>query len=325
MPMDKTKSVKMHCNDLDISTFAKKLSDTVRDKRTLLANMFIEGILCDGANRSVRIHVLKSDGNGRPQVGMLVKEICSSTLDYCIPRKQILAALKDYKDTRSLSKIDALSKEAKVMFTDIGNSGEGGELLLFILTESILMYPQALSKMAIKTSSKMHFHGLDGVYISCSGDANGLRLHYGESKLHKDPGDAIRSAVDSISKMLNDQGFIGESRRDYYLLNTLVDLGSEKLEDALKGFLDPNDQRYRASEVCAVLLAGHNLADYPVVRAGEGMPQLVVDIARKHISVLESAAAKCEIAKFHIDLFLIPFPDVEEFRSSLLKELGLKC
>lgn len=313
------------CAELGLQEFAKRLEDALRDQRTPLANLFAESVLFDGPNRSVRIHVLKSDGNMRPQVGMLVRELCSSTIDYCIPRKQILSAVEYYNATRSMSRVGALRDEANKMFTDLSNSGEGGELLLFILTESILKYPQAISKMSIKTSPRMHFHGLDGVYVSCTAKSNGLRLHYGESKLHSDPGDAIRNAISSIADMLNDEGFLDASRRDYYLLNTLPDLGSKKLEDALIGFLDPKDSRYLAPEVCAVLLAGHSLAGYPTVQLGEQIPQAVLEISSNYLKILESAAKRHKIDMFHIDLFIIPFPDIDLFRSTLLRALGLQC
>ncbi|WP_223252149.1 Hachiman antiphage defense system protein HamA [Paracoccus mutanolyticus] len=47
------------------------------------------------------------------------------------------------------------------MFTDLKSSGEGGELLLYLLTERFLGLPQILCKMSLKTSA--HYHGADGV------------------------------------------------------------------------------------------------------------------------------------------------------------------
>ncbi len=210
------------------------------------------------------------------------------------------------------------------MFTDISNSGEGGELLLFILTESVLGYPQLLSKMALKTSSQMHFHGLDGVYISCKGSPPALKLHFGESKLHKSPAASVKEAIHSIADMLKDEGFMESTRRDYYLLNTQADLGCQDLEDALKGFLDPLDNRFLAPEICAVLLSGHELKDYPEVQNDETLPEKIGIKAKMLVKVLETSAKEKGINNFHIDLFLVPFPDIQAFRDQLLKELSLK-
>jgi len=223
-----------------------------------------------------------------------------------------------------MQRIHALQKEAQKLFTDISNSGEGGELLLFILTESVLGYPQVLSKMALKTSTRMHLHGLDGVYISSLGTPAKLRLHFGESKLHKSPEGSIEKSISSIAAMLKDEGFLESARRDFYLLNTQADLGSQELEDALKGFLDPLDGRFLAPEVCAVLLSGHELKNYPQVRDGETLSEKTTIEAQKLIKVLEKSALKEGISSFHIDMFLVPFPDIQAFRDQLLKEMGLK-
>lgn len=252
-------------SSFDLLDFAKKLATKTRNQGTLLKNLFMTVLLVDADNRSIRLHILKADNNRRPQVGLLVRELCNMILDYCIPRKQMLDAIEHYSKTGSTQRILALGTEAQKLFTDISNSGEGGELLLFILTESVLGYPQVLSKMALKTSSNMHFHGLDGVYISCKGSPAVLRLHFGESKLHKSPSGSVKDATKSIADMLKDEGFLESARRDYYLLNTQADLGCRELEEALKGFLDPLDPRFLAPEVCAVLLSGHELKDYPVV------------------------------------------------------------
>ncbi len=309
---------------LDLADFGNRLEMCIRDEGVSLNNLFRAVILANDDNRSIRLHVLKADGNGRPQVGQLVRCLCAKILDYCFPRKQITQAFEHFNATGSTSRIGALHLEAQKMFTDISNTGEGGELLLFILTESILGYPQALSKMAIKTSSKMHYHGLDGVYVSCKGKPPSLRLHFGESKLHKSPTGSLKEATNSIADMLKDEGFLDSARRDYYLLNTQVDLGDEDLDDALKGFLDPMDCRFFSPEICAVLLSGHELEDYPVVTNDEPLPEQVTKESKRLISVLEKNATKREIDNFHIDLFLVPFPNIQSFRDSLLMELGLK-
>jgi hypothetical protein len=312
-------------SNLELADFAERLAEmTRRDQRVLLKNLFRTELLAEEPRRSIRIHILKADHNARPQVRLLVRELCNIIIDYCIPRKQILQAWDHYKRTGSTQRIVALRTEAKNLFTDISNTGEGGELLLFILTESVLGYPQVISKMALKTSSRMHIHGLDGVYISCKGAPAVLRLHFGESKLHRTPAESVKNATYSIASMLTDEGFIGSARRDYYLLNTHADLGSQKLEEALKGFLDPLDTRFLSPEVCAVLLAGHELTNYPTVIEDEPLPATVLKKGNDLIQVLEKSAAEKKIDSFYIDLFIVPFPDLAGFRDELLKELGLK-
>ena len=309
---------------LDLTDFAERLHSIKRDQRVLLRNLFRTELVAIKSKRSVRLHILKSDQNGRPQVKSLVHELCNTVLEYCIPRNQLIKAYDHFLQTGSAQRIMALRSEAQSLFSDISNTGEGGELLLFILTESVLGYPQALSKMALKTSSRMHVHGLDGVYISCQNDTNLLRLHFGESKLHKDPVGSVKEAASSVASMLSDEGFLESARRDYYLLNTYADLGDLDLEDALKGFLDPLDERFLAPEVCAVLLSGHELENYPTMINEGPLPDEVKNNTNHLIKVLENTAAAMNIDNFHIDLFLVPFPDIQAFRDELLKELGCK-
>jgi hypothetical protein len=106
-------------------------------------------------------------------------------------------------------------------------------------------------------------------------------------------------------------------------LNTQADLGSDELEEALKGFLDPSDPRFLSPEVCAVLLAGHELAEYPSVLEDEPLPETVLKKANNLTKILEKKAREMNIHTFHIDLFLVPFPNIQVFRDLLLKELCL--
>ncbi|NVM22140.1 MAG: hypothetical protein HWN68_10225 [Desulfobacterales bacterium] len=90
------------------------------------------------------------------------------------------------------------------------------------------------------------------------------------------------------------------------------------------GFLDPVDERYLAPKICAVLLAGHDVKDYPAIMGNRPMPPKLVKSATKLINVLSEEATECGIDTFHIDMFLVPFPNIQAFRNALLKELGRK-
>lgn len=73
--------------------------------------------------------------------------------------------------------------EAIGTFTDLSNTGEGGEMLLYLLAERFLKVPQVLCKMDLKTDSHMHYHGADGVYASVN-EGGLLKLFWGESKVY---------------------------------------------------------------------------------------------------------------------------------------------
>ncbi len=54
------------------------------------------------------------------------------------------------------------------------------------------------------------------------------------------------------------------------------------------------------------------------------IPPELLRKAKELIEVLETEAKDKAIDTFHIDLFLVPFPDLQAFRDALLEQLGLK-
>ena len=80
------------------------------------------------------------------------------------------------------------------LFPDIESSGEGGELLLFVLAETLLRLPQILCKMSLKTNLRMHVHGADGVHAGVDPGMGRVALWWGESKIY-DAASAIRECV----------------------------------------------------------------------------------------------------------------------------------
>lgn len=256
-------------------------------------------------------------------VGRLVRALRDCAVDYCIPQKDIAAASAHQHRTGSTRKTAALTHEASALFSDLKRSGEGGELLLFVITEAVLNYPQAVAKMALKTNSRMHIHGADGIYVSVQPGSTRLRLHFGESKVYADGTAAVRECVQSIAPMLNDEGFLEEGSRDAFIFNTRLDLGDETLERAVLGFLDIEDPMFMSPQVCGILLVGHNLADYPAIINGEELPNAVEEEALRMLKLLEKHADTQGISQVHLDIIVVPFPDVEEFRKILLRQLNV--
>ena len=61
-----------------------------------------------------------------------------------------------------------------------------------------------------------------------------------------------------------------------------------------------------------------------MVPEDDPLPEIVMSKANELVQVLETSATEKEIDSFHIDLFLVPFPNLQAFRDELLKELSLK-
>jgi hypothetical protein len=138
-------------------------------------------------------YVVQIDGNGRPRVADFIQRLCEHIVDYAIPRSKIAEAHAELQRTGSSHKWGRLAREAKNLFVDLANTGEGGELILFVFAEYLFSLPQIICKMHLKTSEQMHYHGTDGVHAGVDPDSGMLSLYWGESKMHKTPDGAISS------------------------------------------------------------------------------------------------------------------------------------
>ena len=306
---------------IEIEEF-KRLVELAVSSSNIISNLFSGFSVAQSDRLSVRLHLLCSDGVGRPNIGELVKALAGAILQYCIPRTKLLQA-RDNSNNNDFIQIGMLHNDARSMFTDLENSGEGGELLLYLLCQNVLKYTQAVSKMSLKTSSQVHFHGLDGIYTSVCPNKNQIRLHYGESKLHDNFANALRECMASISPMLDDQGGLAKSKRDLFLINNHSDLGDPDLTKALINFLDPQHEDYMSHETCAVLLVGFNVNNYPRIKPKAKIDWSVIEKLRINTNLIDKNISKNGIGNFHINLFLLPFESVGDFRSNLKTAMGL--
>src|ERR1051326_1932288 len=95
-----------------------------------------------GTNVVFHLHCLRLDGNGRPRIRYLVRAVCEHILDFAIPRSDINSAKAQMDADGSTAGLMRLAAEAKSLFTDLTQTGEGGELLLFVMAEQVLQLPQ---------------------------------------------------------------------------------------------------------------------------------------------------------------------------------------
>src|SRR6185437_10271366 len=148
-------------------------------------------------------------------------------------------------------------------FTDLAKTGEGGEMLLFLLAERFLKLPQILCKMDLKTDTRMHYHGADGVYTGVTPEGL-LKLYWGESKIYKDVGAAIRDCLASLAPFLIEpENEDAERERDLLLLSDKADLSNPALTDALKKYFDKSSMMSKQVQYCGVALVGFDASFYP--------------------------------------------------------------
>jgi hypothetical protein len=290
----------------------------------------LESVLCEiggsvdlpGTRAHCRCHFVQRDGNRRILLDELIERLAEEVIDYCIPRSRIEEAEEHRKKHHSASKYAALSTEARELFVQSEPSGEGGELLLYLLLENLLRLPQLFCKMPLKTSSKMHVHGVDGVHAKLLEDGT-LALYWGEAKLHGSVNSAIDNCFESLAPFLTG-GTTGPARRDLLLLRENLDLDDKGVEEALLRFLDRSRPEAARVEFRGACLIGFDLSEYPEpFEAGgtEICEQVATAVGAWQKRIGERIAAQ-ELHSFELEVFCLPMPSVADFRAKVLQRLS---
>lgn len=279
----------------------------------------------DGHSISMHCHCLTVDANGRVKLQRLVEFMRYAAADYAIPRKRIEEARERDTRFRSTAAVTKIHEEARSLFTDLANTGEGGEMLLFLLAERFLKLPHVLCKMDLKTDTRMHYHGADGVYAAV-GDDGHLKLYWGESKVYGDPSDAIRDCLSSLSPFLLEADSSSASReRDLLLLSDKADLGDPRLSEAFKRYFDTSSQQSNHVEYCGLALVGFDAEFYPKDAIKTSLDAMVAEaklaIQRWKVAVDRRIVAE-KLSQIDIHFLFVPLPSAEEFRASFLKAMG---
>src|SRR6516162_5701618 len=95
-------------------------------------------------------HHVALDGSCLPRLSDFTDEVANWLLDYVTPRRLLMEATSSNEQEARL-KNERLRRQAIETFKRHGMSGEQGEMLLFVLAESLLKLPQLLCKMDLKT------------------------------------------------------------------------------------------------------------------------------------------------------------------------------
>lgn len=283
-------------------------------------------VLIDGHSVKVHCHCLTVDGNGRVQARRLAEFMRNAVADYAIPRSQLAKAKARDLKYNSTEAVTALVEQARRSFTDLAKTGEGGEMLLFLLAERFLKLPQILCKMDLKTDIRMHYHGADGVYAGVTAEGL-LKLYWGESKIYKNVASAIQDCLASLAPFLVEpEHENAERERDLILLSDKADLSDPGLTEALKRYFDRNSVMSKRVQYCGVALVGFDVPFYP-----DGSAKIVADeiakAARTELNRWRSRIGdrlKLEkLDQFEIEFFCLPLPSAEDFRLAFRKAMGL--
>jgi hypothetical protein len=172
----------------------------------------------------------------------------------------------------------------------------------------------------------MHYHGADGVYAGVTPDGI-LKLYWGESKIYKTGATAIRDCLASLAPFLIEPDHEGADReRDLILLSDKADLSNSELTDALKRYFDRSSVLSNRVQYCGVALVGFEAPFYPADNV-KAIADDIVDGARKALADWSDKIGERLLAEklcdMEIQLFCIPLPSADGFRSAFLKAMGI--
>ena len=281
------------------------------------------------AGQSVKIHChcLAIDGNGRIQLRRLAEFMRHAAADYAISRSKLAEAKARDAKFHSTAAVAEMVEQAKRSFTDLAKTGEGGELLLYLLAERFLKLPQIICKMDLKTDPQMHYHGADGVYAGITPEGM-LKLYWGESKVYAKAADAISACLASLAPYLLEQEHEGAEReRDLILLSDKADLHNESLTSALRKYFDRSSPMSNRVRYCGVALVGFGVSFYPGEGATAVAEEIVAAVKEALADWVEAIGAGIvanKLESLEIEFLCVPLPSAKDFRDVFLEVMGLK-
>jgi hypothetical protein len=115
-------------------------------------------------------------------------------------------------------------------------------------------------------------------------------------------------------------------KRDIHLLRDNLDFNDPALEAAFRRYLDPDDPKFKQLQFRAACLVGYNSDAYPT-KPNTKIEKDVKDSIEAGLGELwtkvQNRVLKEKLDTFALEVFCIPFPDVEAFRTAFRSELQI--
>jgi hypothetical protein len=267
----------------------------------------------------LRFHHLRYHADSRPMVRELAEELTNHLIQFCLSERRFTRPHTNH----DLSKLQALQRDARQLLRRAQTGGEAGEMLLYFLMEAVLKAPQVVCKMELKNNPKVEVLGSDGIHLRWDAQARVYDVFFGEAKLEQTAAAAIRNASKSISK------FHKSGRRETEI----------RLVTAQFKYLDPAGQEIaaqlahtedfgaglRTNHAC---LVGFDAASYAAA-VGSDFREVEIDFLRAYAEkvadfrkLIEKHFRHLAWTRARFEIFLLPFPDVDSFRTEFDRAIG---
>lgn len=199
--------------------------------------------------------------------------------------------------------------------------GKYGELILYLLVESVLKIPMVVLK--IPSNSNDQIKGSDGVFC---GDYDGMpAILLGESKTWKNLNLALDDAFKSLDKLYTG----AKLGQEYFVAKKSIrelNLSQEELDYMYNSF-SPGNAIYESLKKVHPVLIVYSNADFKIegkktsIQTIESMIQEIVEKKlEENVTRIKSLCETYkEVSKIHLDFFFIPVKSVDRLRKDLYK------
>ena len=284
-----------------------------------------KNVLVDKTTASLHAYSFQVDANGNIRWKALVDFLVTCRVDYAIPKRKIAEAHTKDLESGNNTEMTRLADEARGLFADVTDSGEGGEILLYALATNFLNFPQAICKMSLKTNPNVYIHGSDGIYLEGCEDG-GLNLYWGESKIYAQHSAAFSECFKSLKPfLLGADSNSSPHHRDLMLLNEHMNLDDGQLEKLVKSYIDPNNPSSLKLHHCGLALIGF---DSDIYQPSDNVSSdLMTEFGRQFDSWQSSTKRQIDrhqLQKIQMHVFCIPMHSVAEFRECFANRMGLQ-
>lgn len=263
------------------------------------------------ASVNMRFNYIRLDGDGRPKVAALVRCLIQHLVNFAISSRRRPASAEPREHVQ-------LFLEARDLLARRAESGEAGELLLYMLTEALLGAPQMVAKFELKTSPAVEVHGADGIHMKWNEHENLLDVYFGESKLVASPSESIARTLASIETFHKK----GQDEHELRLVTSHFKWADTELRNAVAAWLNPLHPvgDYRTNHAC---LIGYSSDAYrsDVIDSETAKEDFLLQY-RDQIPRLSQLLTKhAEHQAVRMEVFFLPFPDVKAFREAFCAAL----
>ena len=241
-------------------------------------------------------------------------------LDFLLNEMVTYALTTSERKNLTSSKVRKAFKTAVSRFIS-KSKGEFGELILFHLLERLEGAVQVINKMSIKTSGEMPVYGKDAVHF---GFKDNLKMLYlGESKTGKSFLEILKKSLEDVVEHEAVQKFEIELATS----NVSDDIPQE-IKKVILDYLDPYKSDLSDFKTIHAIFLGYQ---WDVLKTNEiTVKNLVYDSIKKefieeiktYVKEIENLISKNnKLENKNFVFFVIPFRDLEEFRSKFQEEI----